>query len=495
MNLRESKNIEEFVLLSEMMPQKVWSSFPDGQNDYVNSRFLEYTGLTIEQMTGFGWQSIIHEEDLPDAIARWNHSMRTGDTFEMEYRLRDSQGNFFWHLGRSIPLRDADNQVTKWIGTATDIHANKQLEQQIKEKAQEFEFLVDSIPHIVWKANSKGEVVFYNKRWFEFTGIGSREGAEGKWKGVPHPDDQERTIKAWEESIRTGNRYKIEHRIRSADGSYRWLMSHALPFKDRDGSIMMWFGTATDIHDEKTYLEELEWMQKQMQEKNQELIRVNVDLDNFVYTASHDLRTPILNIAGLHALLMEQLKDKAGAREKKILDMMNHSVKRLELTIRDLSEIAKLQKENEQRELLLFSKIYDEILKDLESLAHQSGVELLTDFRVSEIRYPPRHLRSIMYNLLSNAIKYASPERSPRVKVSTYREEGAICLQVEDNGLGMDSRQQGKLFKMFTRMHTHVDGTGIGLYMIKRIVENNQGSIKVSSKEGQGSIFTVCFDR
>lgn len=491
---QEIKDMNEIVLLAEVIPQKVWSSKPDGKNDYVNNRFLTFTGLTFEQMMGAGWEKIIHSDDLSNTLQKWNESLKTGKTYEVEYRLRNKDGEYLWHLGRSIPMRDNNGEIIKWMGTATNIHQRKLLEQAVKDQVEEFEFLIDFIPHIVWKALPDGKVIFYNKQWFEFTGISQEEGAQGLWKMIPHPDDRERTLEAWNKSVKLGENYHIEHRIAGKDGIYRWMQSRALPLKDNEGNILMWYGTATDIHDEKTYLEELVWIQQQMQERNKELTRINVDLDNFVYTASHDLRTPILNLASLLSLLQEELEAKEKEdTTKTILKMMKQSIDRLEKTINELSEIAKLQKEKENIEEVSFQEMYDEVYHDLEHLISKTGAVVRTDFEQTQIYYPPKHLRSILYNLLSNAVKYTVPERKPLINVSTYTKGEKVCLTVADNGLGLDKRQQTKLFQMFTRIHTHVEGTGVGLYMIKRIVENNGGNILVESEPERGTTFTVCF--
>ncbi|MDF9800478.1 PAS domain S-box-containing protein [Catalinimonas alkaloidigena] len=491
---QEIKDMNEIVLLAEVIPQKVWSSKPDGKNDYVNNRFLTYTGLTFEQMMGAGWEKMVHPDDLPKALQKWVESLQTGKTYEVEYRLRNKDGEYLWHLGRSIPMRDNKGEIIKWMGTATNIHKRKLLEQAVKEKVEEFEFLIDFIPHIVWKALPDGEVVFYNKQWFKFTGISQEEGAKGLWKMSPHPEDRERTLEAWNKSVETGENYHIEHRIAGKDGIYRWMQSRALPLKDHQDNILMWYGTATDIHDEKNYLEELVWIQKQLHERNKELTRINVDLDNFVYTASHDLRTPILNLASLLSLLQEELEAKEEEdTPTAILNMMKQSIDRLEKTINELSEIAKLQKEKENIEEVSFQEMYEEVYHDLKHMIEKTGAEVHTDFQRSHIYYPPKHLRSVLYNLFSNAVKYAAPKRKPLIKIGTHTKENKICLTVEDNGLGLDKRQQNKLFQMFTRIHTHVEGTGVGLYMIKRIVENNGGNISVESEPERGTTFTVCF--
>ena len=237
--------------------------------------------------------------------------------------------------------------------------------------------------------------------------------------------------------------------------------------------------------------EDLKARTQELQQKMHELQLINNDLDNFVYTASHDLRSPILNLKGLHELFASKIQDKLTEKDKLILGRMDESVARLNRTIKDLSEVAKIQKEEHSNELLSFNEILQEVMLEMSPMIHESKAQIQADFNVEYIRYPYSHLKSILYNLLSNAIKYASPDRAPFILISTRAEEGKLKLTVSDNGLGLAPDQLNKLFLMFKRLHNHVEGSGIGLYMIKRIIERNGGSIAVDSKPGIGTSFYV----
>jgi len=225
--------------------------------------------------------------------------------------------------------------------------------------------------------------------------------------------------------------------------------------------------------------------------KNHELKKVNIDLDNFIYTASHDLKSPISNLEGLVGILKEELEDVDNPSVHQFLDMMNICTTKLRNTIQDLAEITKVQKNlEEDLDLVSFEQVIEDIKEELQITANSTFV-VDQKLEIKEILYPIHGLRSVLHNLLSNAIKYRSNERPVHITVSTYNEKDTVVLMVEDNGLGIEERHLPRLFSMFKRFHSHVDGTGIGLYIIKRIVENRGGRIEYISKGNQGSIFKV----
>ena len=179
-----------------------------------------------------------------------------------------------------------------------------------------------------------------------------------------------------------------------------------------------------------------------------------------------------------------------------MLDMMLSSIAKLNRTIRDLTEITKVQKAlGDSSEVLFFEEVMNDVIDDLAATFPPESPPIRTDWQVGSIYFARKNLRSILYNLISNAIKYRAPDRPVEIYVQTrqvMRGDGAfIQLGVRDNGLGIAEEQIPKLFGMFKRLHTHVEGTGIGLYIIKRIAENNGGSIEVKSQLGKGTTFNV----
>ncbi|MGI4865010.1 MAG: PAS domain-containing protein [Janthinobacterium lividum] len=228
---------------------------------------------------------------------------------------------------------------------------------------------------------------------------------------------------------------------------------------------------------------------------NAQLTRTNTDLDTFIYTASHDLKSPIANIEGLLLLLRKQLP--AEARQAglvpRVLDMMQGAIERFQLTISQLTDLAKLQHAHIQpAEEVNLPAVVEAVRLDLAPLLTEAHAELVINLdSCATVSFAPQHLRSIIYNLLSNAIKYRHPDRPLVVQVRCHHTDAATLLDVQDNGLGLTPAQQSKLFGMFRRLHDHVPGSGVGLYMVKRIVENAGGTISVQSQPEVGSTFTV----
>lgn len=240
--------------------------------------------------------------------------------------------------------------------------------------------------------------------------------------------------------------------------------------------------------------EELLRKNLELESKNRELNKINYDLDNFVYTASHDLKGPIANLEGLIHMLNRRIKDKITADDVQLFDMIHMSISKFNHTIKDLAEITRVQKDlNEELEYISFAEITQDIKSDIQKLIDESDASITEEYGVADITYARKNLRSVLYNLITNGIKYRSADRKPEIRISTYVNDDFVVLAVQDNGLGLNPTQQSKLFNMFKRLHTHVEGSGIGLYIVKRIVENNGGKIQVESEQGKGTTFRIYF--
>lgn len=353
-----------------------------------------------------------------------------------------------------------------------------QLNEALAQREARFRFLAEAMPQKVWTATPDGDVDYFNQQWLDYTQLSFEELKDWGWEKIIHPDDHAENIKLWKQSIAQGNAFQFEHRFKRFDGAYRWHLSRGLAHKDTRGNVMMWVGTNTDIHDLKT--------------AQQELQKVNTDLDNFIYTASHDLKSPIANIEGLVAILHKKIEGCMDSSAEKVISMIEQSIAKFRRTIDDLTEISKVQRNvEEELEEVSFKEVLEDVKEDLQEMIKESGAFIKEDLQVERLLYGRGNLRSILYNLLSNAIKYRSPQRAAIILISTYREDDFIVLLVKDNGLGVNPAQQAKMFEMFRRLHPHVEGTGIGLYIVKRIVENNGGRIEVESQIDKGASFTI----
>jgi two-component system, chemotaxis family, CheB/CheR fusion protein len=284
----------------------------------------------------------------------------------------------------------------------------------------------------------------------------------------------------------------IVKEIQTKDG--KWYQMTISPYIRRqnnqiDGAIIS-FNDITALKKAQEAL--IESNAIELRQKNEELMRINNDLDSFIYSASHDLRAPISNMEGLvNSIVRDFCRD--DEEIKPVLDMLRHSVDRLKKVINELTEISKIQKSIEDDVTNInLPELYHEVLFNVQDLIQESKAKIKTDFTdCPEIKFSRKNMRSILYNFLSNAIKYRSPKRQPEISIKTSIADQFILLKFEDNGLGIKEENKTRIFNMFKRFHDHVDGTGIGLYIVKRIIDNAGGKIEIESKVDKGTIFNI----
>ena len=458
----------------------------------VNAPMLHIMGrATADEVNGKKLVEALPEVENQAVLEIIREVLRTGKPISAEEQLvyLQKKGKVLPHyLNLSYTPLIEEGKVTGVIHVAIDVTEQVQARKRIEQSARDLQNLADAMPQIVWIATPEGKVTYYNERVSVFSGARQLPDGNWHWESILIEEDKQPTVDAWDKAVRAGTIYEAEHRLRMRDGSHRWHLSRALPQRDSEGKVTRWFGTATDVHDRKEHEEALEI-------KNRHLISINNDLDNFIYTASHDLKAPILNIEGLLALLADG-HTATGDQEsdtEEILEMMKGSVERFKKTIDSLTEVAKLQQAYEfNTELVHVAEVIKEVTLDLAPLL--TSTQAVLDVNVASdaaIRFSSKNLRSVIYNLLSNAVKYRSPNRTPRVQISCHQSEQYHVLTFTDNGLGMTAGQRKGLFAMFKRFHDHVEGTGIGLYMVKKVVENADGKIEVESKPNVGTTFRV----
>lgn len=393
------------------------------------------------------------------------------------------------------PLYDAQGQAQGILGFGIDVteqvRARQQtaaLQMELRGRDEQFRFLAESIPQIVWTAGADGQVDYFNQRLWEATGRHPHESlGESAWLHIIHPDDQARTRQVWQETASTGNKYEIEYRFVARTGGYRWFLGRAEPLRNTTGEITKWFGSCTDIDDFKQ-------AQQRLQTQNDELVRINKDLDNFVYTASHDLRQPIYNMAGIFEELTRttHFSDPDAAE---LIAMFEQALQRIYATIQDLADIVQVQRRREQvpAEPTEVLPLLQAVIRGMQEQVEAAGAKFELDTAgLPTLWFVRSNLQSILYNLLSNALKYAAPGRPPRIRVRTELLDGVSVLTVADNGLGIDLERYGtELFQMFRRFHDHVPGSGMGLHLVQRLVQQAGGRLGVESTVGEGTTFRL----
>jgi formate hydrogenlyase transcriptional activator len=276
----------------DTISELIWTAATDGSAEFVNRRWSEYTGLTLEEARGFGWHAAIWPEDLPRLAEYWD-SLAASDTDarEIEARIRRADGVYRWFLFRCSPLSEAFGKVTEWYVTTTDIDDRKRAEDALRASEESFRLIVDSIPGLVFTTTPEGEVEFVNRQLLEYFGIPVEEVKRWTTGSVVHPDDLPEVIAKWTHAVEMGQDYTHENRLRRVDGVYRWFHASTIPRRNEDGRIVRWYSLLTDI-------EELKRLKDRLHEENLAL-REQIDREFMfeeIVGTSPALQTVLTNI-------------------------------------------------------------------------------------------------------------------------------------------------------------------------------------------------------
>ncbi|HEV7607807.1 MAG TPA: PAS domain-containing protein [Steroidobacteraceae bacterium] len=241
----------ELAHLVEALPGLGWAALPDGRAEYLNKRWLAYTGLTAERAAGSGWIDAIHPDDRQHLIDHWRNCVASGTPGDTEARMRRYDGAYRGFLFRSNPLRDSAGNISRWFGTNIDIEDRRRNEEALRASELSWRQIVDNIPGLVATMGPMGEVEFLNQQILEYFGKTRDELKDWSLVGAVHPDDLPHVIEVRTRSIETGGVYQVEHRCRGADGTYRWFQVRGQPVRNAAGEITAWYLLLTDIEDRK----------------------------------------------------------------------------------------------------------------------------------------------------------------------------------------------------------------------------------------------------
>ena len=588
-----------FKTYAEAMPQMAFVADAQGNIFYYNQRWYDYVGK-MEDTEGWGWadKPIHHPDDLQPTLHRWRESLRTGKPYEMEYRLCRHDGEYRWHLGRAVPMRDAAGNIELWLGTNTDIHEQKQAEDALRKSEEYYKTMTDNTPVMTWITGPDGYCSYLNRQWYEFSGQTPSSGLGFGWLQVIHPDDAERTRSVFLEAKEKQMPFSMEYRLRQKNGEYRWHIATGLPKFDDQKNFEGHIGAVIDIHERRIMEEKLQESEefsrtlfesspdsvkaldldgkllsantkgmemlrmdnfekyKGMQWLNfwkgdyqieaakaidkaksgeighfrgiratakgeprwwdvlvapvygatgkvERLISVSRDItklkeleqqkDDFIGIASHELKTPVTSIKAYTQVLQSKFDQANDKQSADMLGKMDIQINKLTGLISDLLDVTKIEQGKMvfRKEQFDFHELVDEIVEEVQrTTSNHQLVKELTARKI--ILYGDRdRIGQVITNYLTNAIKY-SP-RADKVVLKTRANDKELVLSVQDFGLGLPREDQEKVFERFYRVggmgYETYPGLGLGLYISAEIIQRHNGSVSVESKKGEGSTF------
>lgn len=442
---------------------------------------------TLKQLWGYNphefsdsidkFWSRIHPEDRAQVEKAVRDSFNQKGDYQAEYRVIWPDQSTHWIYARGRSFLDQNGNVVRRLGTCIEITEQRRIREELRESESQLRLVTESIPQIVWSSTAEGFTDQHNKNWYTYTKLTPGAGEDGTWLNVVHPKDTEKTLTTWEKALATGTSYVIEHRLKRHDGIYRWFLTRAEPLKDSTGRVTRWFGTSTDIEEQKQTQRALE-EERELREQ-------------FVNMLSHDLRNP-LSAAMTGAQLVARHPDKTD-RIPGLAAKVAENIARADQMIQNLLDANRIRAgkglpiEFVKCDLV---RIAETICEDLSTIHGDRFVRQFPETLEGE--WGCKELQRLLENLLTNGIKYG--DRTPiTVQLTDHGE--SVEISVHNFGDPISQEDQAHLFEPFMRSKSvetgKKKGWGLGLTFVRGVVEAHCGRIAVESLLERGTTFTV----
>lgn len=408
----------------------------------------------------------------------------------------------FSHMQQSARIAPLllEGTICGTISIIEDVTEREWQNSTLRANEERFRVMADTVPDIIYTAGPDGRVEFLNQRYYDSSGMAPRSGLGFGWTKSVHDEDLGRVTALWQQSLKTGEPFHAEFRMRDGQRAYRWFITRAWPIYDDARRIVRWFGASTDINDLKETQFALAATQSQLREHSMRLeqtvnertakLRETISqLESFSYTVAHDIRAPIRALEGYANLLLEDCAKNLDANAVHLLKNMSRAAQHLDALTRDLLNYTKVSTQEVQQLPIDVEGIIQDVTAMNPSLENDGRISIVRPLH--RVMGYPTLLSQCFSNLLDNAVKFVAPNTAPRVVVRSELRGQQVRLWVEDNGIGIDAETQKKIFGIFERARSarSYPGTGIGLAIVVKAVERMKGICGVEAEPGKGSRF------
>ncbi|MEM8967778.1 MAG: chemotaxis protein CheB [Bacteroidota bacterium] len=441
---------------------------------------LGYSMPEMQQLTPIDLKDEFTAESFSDLITPLRNGEEEVLTYETTHKRKDGS-----HYDVLVNLQLSTFRHQKiFVAIVQDITIINQAYEQLRQSEERLAFAISGTSDGIWDwEDMQKDSAWWSPRLYDLLGYedGEIETNNKSFQAISHPDDVDAWQPVLEKHLKEGTPYDVTMRLKHKIKGYRWFRSRGKAIYNNQGQPVRLSGVISDVHDQKT-------AERKLKKSNRELRVANEYLDNFVFTAAHDLRAPVANLKSLSSLLESE-----NGHDSRVVKKINQSLNRLENTLQGIIRILDIQQsDDEEYQLLRFDEALATARDEIELEIEFTDVTIERDFAVKTVQYVEYYLVTILKNLLTNAIKYHAEGRPPHIHIRTKKTDGYILLEIQDNGAGFDVERYGNIiFKPFKRVNPSGNGSGVGLHIVKTIVEKNGGKIEVQSQLDKGTIFFV----
>jgi PAS domain S-box-containing protein len=495
LDLTERKRAEQALQLQttlDSIPAMAYRTGADGLTEYVNKRWLDYTGVSLDETLGWQWLALIHPDDAPRLRDAWLQTLASEKPGDAEARVRGSDGSYRWFLIRAAPVRDEAGAIVAWYGTSTDIQDLKTAESALRRSEAELanvrhvQQTLDSIPVAAWRARADGSVEYLNKRWLDYAGVSLDQALGWQWAVFIHPEDLPRLRDIWLHLVASEKPGEVAARVRRDDGSYRWFLMRAEPSRDDTGRVVAWYGTNTDIEDRTQALARLQQMEADFAHMN----RVSM-MGELAASLSHEIAQPIAsarnNARAAQNFLKMQPPDLGEVKEA-LSCVVADADRSGEIIDRIREQIKKAPPRKERFDL---NAAISEVIVLAQSVTLRNGVTVQTRFADGLLPVPGDRvqLQQVLLNLILNAAEAMSSveEGARELLIGTEQSQAGALVAVRDSGPGIDPMYLDRVFDAFYT--TKSSGTGMGLSICRSIIHAHGGKLWAEANEPRGAAF------
>ena len=466
--------------------------FRDREILYLNEAFIQMVDLDIESVKNMGMDLLFSktpqgkefaEEIYRDIIAgnRENH------VWDNPVKRRDGTTNYLRGIVKRLQLKSGPAALV----TMRDITQRRQAERLLQEQIEIFTLIGQNSSDFIYVHDPHSKLSYVSPGVEAITGYSAEDWDQHAGRYVLAGPLRDHAKQATVKALSTGEKqpaYQVK--ILTKDGCHRMLEVNETPFQ-RNGIVAGIVGVARDVTDRLEAQERLKNMNQELELRNKKLVQANQEMEAFIYTVSHDLKAPLVTLHGMTDRLQRKHQDRLDEKGQHYLTRIRANIERLEDLVLDLLELSRIGRIEDAQETFDAAETVADSIESCREIIDQKGLKITCPEKLGQIMFSRKRLVQVFSNLITNAAKYSDDHRSPLLEISSKNDNGYIHFSFKDNGRGIDEKFQEKIFGAFQRPGSRKEdeGTGIGLTIVKRIIEYNGGSIRLESTPGIGSTF------